>query len=603
MDFMIAVAVLFGLGAAAQWIAWRLALPSILLLLAFGFAAGPGRLGWVDPAFLLGENLFPVVSISVGIILFEGGLSLHFKEIKEHGRVVLLLVTLGALVTAVLGGLAARYLLDLPAGLAVLLGAILVVSGPTVVLPLLHHIKPKGATGPILKWEGIVIDPVGAVAALLVYEGLEVGNLRDAMPFAFGGILYTILAGVFFGVAGAVLVVTMLRRYWIPDHLHVMLALAVVVGAFTGANWIHEEAGLLAVTVLGVVLANQRYVSIEHILEFKENLRVLLISVLFLLLAARLEVSQLQALSWREFVFLAFLIVIVRPVAVAACTRGSSLSMKERMFLGWMCPRGIVAAAVASVFALGLEAHGGPDAEEASRLVPITFLVIVGTVVVYGLTAPVLARRLGLSSPNPQGVLLIGAHTWARDIASALEELGIEVAVVDTNRDNIRSARMAGITAWHGNILTQRTEEAIELNDIGNVIALTPNDDVNRLTALHFLHEFGRKGVFRLSRCDGADREHEAPPPGRVVFGPEGTNYGALAQRWRAGGRIKSTKLGDGFDLAAFEAQYGDDALILFAYSPEGRLEINARDAKLDPKAGWTLIAAVPRQARDPATG
>lgn len=593
IQVLFALAALLGVGLAAQWIAWRLHVPSILLLLGFGFAAGPGRLDLIDPAFLLGDHVLPIVSVAVGIILFEGGLSLRLSELKEHGSVVWLLVSLGALVTWLLGAAFAGLFLDLATPMALLLGAILIVSGPTVVGPLLHHIKPRGPPGAILKWEGIVIDPIGAVAALLVYESFK-ASVSTATPLALGGIVNTLAAGSLFGFAGAGFILLALRRYWIPDHLHVPLALTVVVLCFAGANGMQHESGLLAVTLLGVVLANQSKVSIGHILEFKENLRTLLISILFLLLSARLRMEDLATLHGGAFLFLAALILVVRPIAVWVCTLRSKLTLKERVFLAWVCPRGIVAAAVASVFALELQADGAPGHEV---LVPMTFLVIVGTVVVYGLTAPLLARWLGLSVPNPQGVLFIGAHGWAREIASALKESGVDVLLIDVNRSNIRKARLEGLPAWAGDASTEDALEEIDLAGVGRVVALTSNEGVNSLVMLRYTHEFGRREVYRLAKEGGKEVE-SSQRRGRVVFG-DGTAFGELSRRFSSGERVTRTRLTEQFDADAFRETHGADALLLFVVRGDGTVRVNTEDNPPEPRPGDTLVAIVP--APEPA--
>ncbi len=595
---MVAITALLGLGMVAQVAAWRLRLPSILLLLGTGFACGPSGLGWIDPDWMLGEHLFPIVSLSVGIILFEGGLSLKLRELGEHRRVVWLLVTLGAAITWVLTALSARYVLDLGWGLAILLGAILIVSGPTVVLPLLRHVKPRGPGRPILKWEGIVIDPVGAVMALLVFETLESGALDMAAPLAIASLWNTVLAGTLFGGAGALLLWTMLRNYWLPDGLQVPFTLAVVVASFTGANLMQHEAGLLAVTVMGVLLANQRSARIDHILEWKENLRVLLISSLFVLLAARVDLTTATSFDMRAVAFLAILLFVVRPAAVWACTAGSTLRLKDRIFLAWLCPRGIVAAAVASVFALSLEKSGSPGAEQ---LVPLTFFVIVGTVVVYGLTAGPLARRMGLAEADPQGVLFVGADGVARAIALALQELKVPVVLADTNQANLRTARMEGLPTHRGNVLFEQEEDAPDLGGIGRVLAMTPNDEVNRLVMLHFVHDFGTRESYHLAASQSREAESPAASIGRAVFG-DGTTSGDLRRRFAGGSRIKTTLLTEQFDLDRFRQEHGEGALVLFAVGPGHQVEVNASDGVLEPKAGQTVVALIPVAAGLPAT-
>ena len=602
-DLLSSLAALLLLGTTAQWIAWRLHLPGILLLLAFGFFAGPAWLGWIDADGMLGDLLFPVVSASVAVILFEGGLSLRAADLKQHGRVVLQLITVGALVTWVVSAVAGRVILQFDWSMAILFGAILIVSGPTVVLPLLHHIKPQGATRTILKWEGIAIDPVGAVLALLVFEGFNHG-VFTATGHAALGIAKTLGFGTALGLAGGWLLVVFLRRYWIPDHLHNPVTLAMVVGVFAASNALQHESGLLAVTLMGIVAANQKDVSVQHILEFKENVRTLLISSLFVLLAARISPDDLAQLDWRAAAFLLSLLFVVRPLAVLASTRGSSLSRNERIFLAWMCPRGIVAAAVASVFGLKLVADGVPGAD---MLVPLTFVVIVGTVVVYGLTAGPLARRLGLATPNPQGILFVGAHSWSRDIAKACAEAGVQVLLVDTNRDNVRQARLEGMPAQTINLLAdEHPFETLDLSGIGRLFALTANDQVNRLIAQRAVHEFGRSKTYVLA----PDRMRKAESGGtadlRLLFG-EDVDYYAISKRVGRGATVRTTGLTDQFGADDFTALHGERATPLLAVGTNGTVTVHTVDRPIQPVAGQTLIALVvpaPEEApAPPVTG
>jgi NhaP-type Na+/H+ or K+/H+ antiporter len=292
---LLSLASIIVLGIGAEWLAWRLRLPSILLLLIFGIVVGPVT-GFLNPDALFGDLLLPVVSIAVAIILFEGGLNLRISELRQVGGVVRNLITIGVLVTWLIGAGAAHFLLGLNFALALLLGAILVVSGPTVIMPLLRHLRPSGQVGSILKWEGIVIDPIGAILAVLVFEAILAGGFREAAAVTVIGLLKTILIGGGIGMLGAMIMVLLLRRFWIPDFLHGAVSLTLVIAVFAGSNLLQTDSGLLAATVMGIYLANQRTVSVRHIVRFKENLRVLLISGLFILLAARLQVSHLGLL-------------------------------------------------------------------------------------------------------------------------------------------------------------------------------------------------------------------------------------------------------------------------------------------------------------------
>ncbi|UCG86557.1 MAG: sodium:proton antiporter, partial [Gemmatimonadota bacterium] len=491
-SLLIQLAAVVVLGIGATWLSWRFHLPSILLLLVVGFLAGSVT-GLLDPDALLGDLLFPVVSLSVAVILFEGGLSLDIAELRDIGRVLRNLITIGVLVTWVGATLLARVLLGFDWDLATLLGAILVVTGPTVIVPLMRHVRPSHRVGSAIKWEGIVNDPLGAILAVLVFEVI-IGGGQEFSADTVVVVLTALAAGTILGLAGAALLVVALRRYWIPDFLQNPGALAVALAVFATANLLQEESGLLAVTVMGSALASQKLVSVRHIVEFKENLRVLLISILFIVLAARIPVSALLETSVSGLLFLGGLIVLVRPAAVALATLRTRLNWRERCFLGFMAPRGIVAAAVSSIFALELVQSGHQSAEQ---LIPITFLVIVGTVLVYGVAAAPVARWLRVASPDPQGLLIVGADPWIRSVAELLQREGVEVLLVDSNWAHVAAARQSGLRAQYGNVLDEQAMDALDLDGIGGLLAVTSNDEVNALAALHFGEVFGRARVYQ----------------------------------------------------------------------------------------------------------
>lgn len=601
------------LGIGAQWLAWRARLPAILALLVFGFAAGElffgfGAAWFADspdelirsPDELIGRDLlFSIVSLSVAVILFEGGLSLQIGELRETGRAVFGLVTVGVLVTWLLTALAAWLLLDFQPPMALLAGAILVVSGPTVIVPLLRHVRPTRQVGSIVKWEGIVNDPIGAVLAVLVFGALFVGSgvggFHRAAVDVLAGLAVTALVGAGIAVVVAFLLVKMLKHYWIPDFLQSVAFLAAVVVAFAVSNFLQAETGLVTVTVLGIILANQKAVTIKHVVEFKENLRVLLISALFIVLASRLQWSDLTTLGVDGLGFLALLLLVVRPAAVFLSTVGAGLRWRQRLFLAWIAPRGIVAAAVSSVFALELSG--------AEKLVPVTFLVIVGTVTVYGLTAAPLARWLKIADPNPQGVLFAGATPVVQAIATAVRGQGHHVLLVDTNHRNIASARMSGLPTCWANILSEYVRQELDLVGIGRLMAMTPNDVVNAVAAQEFAEFFGRAEVYQLPvRTAEAERQEPVSPGrmGRVLFGPE-SGYGYLARRLAAGAVVKTTKLSDEFDYEAFRKLYGDSTIVLLVVEQGGELTVSTVDMPITPRPGQTLISLVDPVEQAPA--
>ncbi len=580
------------LGIAAQWLGWRIRIPPILLLLVFGILAGP-VFGWIKPGELLGALLYPVISLAVALILFEGGLSLSLKEFRAIGGVMAWMVTLGAAITWLIGAVAAHWVLGLAWSLAILLGAVLVVTGPTVIGPMLRFIRPTGRSGAILKWEGIVIDPLGAMLAVLVFQVIIYSGTEHGLVVA-TTVLKTVAFGALFGLLGALSMVLCLKHELVPDYLQNPVAVMFVVGIFTGANALQPESGLLAVTLMGFAMANQKVVPVQHIIEFKENLGVMLISTVFILLAAHIKAENVTQLGWASPLFVLVLVLVARPAAVFASTLGSKLSLNEKLFLSWMAPRGIVAAAVASIFALRLEEVGLPGSDE---LVSQTFLVIIGTVALYGLTAPLVARRLGLAKAQPQGVLFLGGRFWVREMAKALAEEGFPVMLVDNSRHNVSAAHMAGIPASYASIFADNVLDRVEISGIGKLMAMTSNDDVNSLAALHFAHLFGRSQVFQLIPEDEKLLEAQSRHlRGRFLFA-KGVTHESLTQRFTGGATVKKTRLSEEFDFEALTARYAGQVLPLFLITEGGELRVFSADGKIKPQAGQTLISLVMPEA------
>ena len=583
------------LGITGVWIAWRLNLPSILVLLTIGFIAGPVT-GFMNTDEVFGELLLPLVSLSVGIVLFEGGLSLKLDELDEIGRPLLNLVTIGAALTWGLTSLIAHFLGGLDVRLSILLGAILVVTGPTVIIPLLRDIRPSGRVASLLKWEGIVIDPVGAVLAVLTFEAIFATEEIFSISAAVQVILLTIVIGGGLGLLGGAIVYQALRRYWVPDYLHNPFALTVVVAVFVAANLLQMESGLLATTIMGVILANQNQVTIKQLAEFKEDLQVMLIASLFILLTSRLPLNILNEFTQpATIIYLVLLLLIIRPAAVWLSTLGSKLDWKERTFISWMAPRGIVAAAVSAIFALRLAEVGHPGAD---RLGNLTFVTIAGTVAVYGLTAPILARRLGLAKPNPQGFLIIGAHDWGRRLASALRKLDIRVLVMDSNYDHIRRARMDGLEVSYGSALSTSALEDLDLSGIGKLLALTANDEVNSLSALHFKEMFGIGGVFQLAPPDiqrSDKRERVANELRGRILSSEDRTYRYFQEIFeQAGTEVKVTLITDTFTYTDFKEEHGGEVVPLFLKRHSGEVRVCAVDEPLEPQSGDSVISVVP---------
>lgn len=593
--------IVLGLGIIAQWLAWKCKLPSILLLLAFGFGMGHFTGVTIDNYLANSDVLLSAVGICVAVILFEGGLTLKFSDLKVSGTPVLRLCTLGVVVSFLLTYATARYLLNYDWRVASLLGAILVVTGPTVISPLLRHIKPSRKIGNVVKWEGIIIDPIGAILAVLVYQAAIAGTVDAAKEEILHALGMTLLVGVVMAFILAKIIEFLLKYHLIPDYLHSVFLLAVTAVAFAASNAIQAESGLLTSTVLGIALANQKSVSVKHILEFKENLRVLIISVLFIVLSGRIVLGELQEALLPGLILLALLVVVIRPASVfVANLFCKSITFKEQIFLSAMAPRGIVAAAVTAIFALEFDhaVHAGRLSPEIGKvthlMVPIVFIVIIGTVAIYGLFAAPLARRLGLASKNPRGILFAGAGSWARMAAKALVDDGHDVMMLDTNYDNVARAKLEGIRAHRANILSEYVEEEMDMTGLGQLIATTPNDEVNSLASHHFVHVFGRENVWQVAPADD-DAHHQTAVAGhmrgRICF-PDRPQYHRLENFATQGAVIKKTTITEQFTMDDFKELYGEEHILLFRITEERGLDV-VHDEMRTPGPDTTLYAIV----------
>jgi NhaP-type Na+/H+ or K+/H+ antiporter len=578
------LAVIVGVGMFAQWVAWRTQIPSIILLLVSGLVLGPVA-GVVDPDEFLGSTLFPIVSISVALILFEGGLDLPPRELRTAGTVVQRLVSIGALVTFVVAAWGAERLFDVSRGAATVMAAVLVVTGPTVVGPLLRFVRPSGSTGPMLRAEGILIDPIGATAALVAFEATLTNEPGEALTNVLGVIGQTLVIGLGVGLLLGWILDHALRRFLIPDHLANPVALALVVVGFVISNEVQEEAGLLTVTVMGIWLARRESAAVRQLLEFNESLRTLLISALFILLAARIETDQLQDVIVPSLVFLALLVFVARPLSVIVSTVRTALSWRERAFLMTMAPRGIVAAAVSAIFALRLEERG---VRGADLIVPVVFLIIIGTIVVYGFLAGPAARWLGLAEAHATGVLIVGAHSVGRGLAKALDELGIRTMLVDTDPYNVTRSVALGLPARRLSVLTEEASHELDLRGIGRIVALTPNDEVNALASSRFARVFGRRETFQLAP---SEREREGALPeellGRIV-GIKGLNYATVDERTRQGWRIRSAPAGEAIAASAEGGMFLPIARVL-----DGQMGFICRNDPV-PSQGTVIGLAAP---------
>ena len=604
MDALSYFGLILILGIFAQWAAWRFQLPSILLLLALGFGLSITTGVKIDD-YIQEDTLLSIVGIFVAIILFEGGMTLKFSDLKEAGTPVVRLCTLTVLIGFVLTFLLMYYGLDYSWPISALLGAILMVTGPTVVSPLLRLIKPSKKMSSIVKWEGIVVDPIGAILALLVFEFALLGWSDHAKSEYFYIALGMLGVGVLLPIVLAKGIIFLLKRHLIPDFLHSVFLLAVVAGSFALANHIQEESGLLTVTVLGMALVNQKDVNVRHILEFKENLQILIISLLFIMLSGRIELEAMKKVLIPGLILIAGLILVIRPIAVYfAMFRSEKTSLAERTFLAFLAPRGIVAAAVCSVFALEIEhaAEAGKFsqefAEQAHDLVPLVFMCIIGTVLVYGFLALPLAKKLGVTTGRTDGVLFAGAEDWIVEIASVLAKDGHNVFLMDTKYEKIADAKLAGLPAERANVLSEYAEHELDMGGIGQLVATTPNDEINSLACLEYTHKFGRKNVWQVAPQDAKGHHTKAvshAKRARICFTGTPT-FRELETEFHKPHSIKSTTLSDVFTVDDFYEKHGEGTFILFISDDRSGLRPAHDESRIGE--GTTIYAYVPEKKK-----
>ena len=576
-----------------QWLAWRVRVPAILFLLATGIACGP-VLHYLNPEDVFGDLLFPMVSLAVAIILFEGSLTLRFSDIRGHSTMVRNLIPIGALVTGTIGTLAAHWVLDIAWEIALLFGAICLVTGPTVIAPLLRSVRPSAKLANILQWEGIIIDPVGALLAVLVYEGIVSWGLGNVLSHSLYIFAKTIVVGVVLGAAAGYLNGQVLRKHWIPHYLHNAGTLTFMLGVYALSNEIAHESGLLTVTIMGIWMANMKQVQVDGILEFKESLSVLLISALFIILAARLEFSAITSLGWGLVIVLAILILVARPLSIFLSAIGTDLNVREKLFLSWIAPRGIVAAAVSALFAFQLQSDGY---EGAQTLVPLVFMLIITTVTLQSLTARPLAKLLGVAEPAQFGFLIMGANQVARMIAKELQKHEVPVLLADTSWENVRQARMDNLKVYFGNPISEHASNQLNLTGIGNLLVISPYKHMNSLATYHFLDWFGDyDSVFSLAEGEQDQKARyqtaEKIQQTRGLF--DGVSYAKLASLASQGYTIKTTQLSDTFSYSDFSEQHQHEALVLFIIDSKDHIKpVKAMD-KLKADSESTLISLVP---------
>lgn len=601
MEQTLVIALVGILGIGAQWVAWRTGWPAIVLMLAAGFLAGP-VLGVFDPEHAFGELLEPMVAVGVALILFEGGLSLDFRELRHTGSAVMRLATIGVVLGWTFGALAGIYIAGLAPEVAILFGGILVVTGPTVVIPLLRQSSIKSRPASILKWEAIVNDPTGALCAVIAFEYFRKvaeqpgATLFEVVPPL---IIAAVIAGLI-GYLAALAIAWSFPRGAVPEYLKVPVLLTAVIGVFVISNLIEHEAGLVAVTVMGVALANMNVTSLRSIHPFKENIAVLLVSGIFILLSASLSIEDIRYINWPIIGFLLALLFLVRPATILLSLLGSNIPWNERLFLGWIAPRGIVLVAISGLFALRL-AEPPLEFEDANLLIGLSFAVVVVTIIAHGFTVDFVAKLLKVKGATRPGMLIVGSTPWTIALAEQMRDLKAPVIVVDASWQRLGLARQKGIDFYHGEILNEATEHNLELAPYQNLVAATENEAYNALVCNEFAHEIGRDSVFQLGESADGDDRHSLPESlrGRALF-ESGFGVEDVSERQRQGWVFRKTKLSEEFDFEKMQERLPDAANMLLLMRDNGTIRFFTHAAKPEPRAGDTILSFSPPLARNP---
>lgn len=613
------IALIGTLGIGAQWLAWRLQRPAIVLMSIAGLIFGP-LLGWLltmglppsvngvldmfwlDPVNDFGDVYRPMIGIAVAIILFEGGMNLRFKDLGDSARAVGRMVFLAAPIAWGLGTLAAHHIVNLPWDIAAMVGGLFVVTGPTVIMPLLRQAHLKSRPANILKWEGIVNDPLGALFAVGGYEFIRFSLTEAHMGLVFGKLIFAAVLGTVVGIISGFGLAWAFRKGHIPEYLKAPVVLAWVLAIYVLANNVADETGLLAVTALGMTMANTKFASMVEMRRFKENIAIILVSGVFVVLTATLTPDVLKAMvtEWRILAFVVAMMLFVRPIAVMISTLWSGISWRESLLVSLIAPRGVVAVAVAGLFAAELLAIGRADgvfqgAADGDLFVPLAFALVFATVLFAGFAIGPLSKALGLASGGGTGVLIVGANPWSLGLAKALKDMGISVLVADTNWRRLRGARLDGHATFFGEVLSENADYRLDHSAFNHLIAATPNDAYNALVCVEFAPELGRHRVFQVAGQDKEDSDSDGiafTSRGRTLSS-RGRTFDVFARDWWGGWRFRSTNISEEYSIEDLFSDRGEDLDLMLIKRPEGTIEfIQPGDVNITGKG--TILSFCP---------
>ena len=593
------IALIGVLGIGAQWLAWRLQRPAIVLMSIAGLIFGPligwlltlGLSGspqnileilWLDPVNDFDDLYRPMIGIAVAIILFEGGLNLRFKDLGDSAHAVGRMVFFAAPIAWGLGTLAAKHIVGLPWDIAAMVGGLFVVTGPTVIMPLLRQAHLKSRPANILKWEGIVNDPLGALFAVGGYEFIRFSLQEANMSLVFGKLIFAAALGTIVGIISGYGLAWAFRRGHIPEYLKAPVVLAWVLAIYVLANNLADETGLLAVTALGMTMANTKFASMVEMRRFKENIAIILVSGVFVILTATLtpEVLKEMITDWRIPAFVIVMMLFVRPIAVMLSTLWSGVSWRESLLVSLIAPRGVVAVAVAGLFAAELLAIGRADGvfqgtADGDIFVPLAFALVFATVLFAGFSIGPLSKALGLAAGGGNGVLIVGANPWSLGLAKALKAMDIDVLVADTNWRRLRGARLEGHATFYGEVLSENADYRLDHSAFNHLIAATPNDAYNALVCVEFAPELGRHRVFQVAGQDKDESDADGiafTSRGRTLSS-RGRSFDILTRDWWNGWRFRATNISEEYTLEDLYASRGDDMDLLLVKRPDGTID------------------------------
>lgn len=583
-------------GLASQWLAWRVGLPAIVILIASGLLLGP--VTGVIPPSESPQQLNALIGMGVAIILFEGGMYLKLRELRDTGHGVVRLVLLGPPLAWLLASAAAYYIGGLDWPVAIVTGAILVVTGPTVIMPLLRQARLNKDSASLLKWEAIANDPVGVLLAVLSFQYFTTHGATLAESAWNLGL--SVATGLIVGGAGGWFVGQLYRRGAVPVHLKAPILMVLVLILYWASNQVRPEAGLLSVTLMGLVIGNMKLVEREALRSFEENLATVLLSMLFIIIPAQLGLRHLELIDGRAIAFVLVLMFVVRPATIFTIMAFAPVRRADKLLLGWIAPRGIVAAATAGLFGPALMDAGYPDAE---KLLPILFLVIFATVLSHGLSIGRLSRGLGLAAAESNGLLIVGASDFSIALAQALQKLNIDVQISDGAWERLKAARMAGVTVQYGEILSEETEHRFDSQHLSHLLCMTENDFYNALACKARAHVFGHHRTFQIASHDASAQEFKRlsiEMRGYFAFAST-ANFSVLSARLADGWTIQSTRMtsAHGWEELKTRLDEADTGwLLLGGISPKGIFRLYSPEQRFRIELDWTAIFFAPSTAR-----